>query len=573
MHSTVESWLKCPDRQGLLILGDYGTGKTTFLQRFAAYQAQEFLREPDTQRCPVLLYLKDFPGGIDARALLLAISDAVGDPGVNRNLVERLLRRGRFLLLLDGFDEMGLQVDARTRRTAFVSLFKLMLLPGAKVIISGRPGYFPSWQELESVLDLVGGTLGNVGELRVEALTIAPFDDDQIEKYLHSFQWNESDLTLSRIKEVIRRVYNLRELAERPFLLDLIVKTIPVLDKYELQEISPGRLYEVYTERWLSREYAKGEFRWLIQRSEKKAFMVELAWQMLVRGSLRIHFSELADWVRSYFSVANPETIDYLAQDIRTCSFLSRDDEGHYAFVHRSFMEFFVGLRLVEAVERGDKFEKMIEGAPANALTENSIAFAIDMIWRRFGAVEELVKILTPSSRSFVGVVKAIWTIMSLPGRVGKACIEAILDDKDWQVPEGLKGDWIIGPRGGRPEVPKTTSEKEATTGGKNAGRIYYCQFCGALQHETEKLIAGPTIFICGECVFQALLYMAIEPRLSNEGSRLVRCSFCNKARREVRNFFCDNSGKDRICNECVNICLDIMKEDAAIKVVNQRQR
>ena len=29
----------------------------------------------------------------------------------------------------------------------------------------------------------------------------------------------------------------------------------------------------------------------------------------------------------------------------------------------------------------------------------------------------------------------------------------------------------------------------------------YYCSFCGKSQHEVKKLIAGPTVFICDECV------------------------------------------------------------------------
>ena len=36
------------------------------------------------------------------------------------------------------------------------------------------------------------------------------------------------------------------------------------------------------------------------------------------------------------------------------------------------------------------------------------------------------------------------------------------------------------------------------TTNNKN---ILYCSFCGKSQHEVRKLIAGPTFFICDECV------------------------------------------------------------------------
>lgn len=31
--------------------------------------------------------------------------------------------------------------------------------------------------------------------------------------------------------------------------------------------------------------------------------------------------------------------------------------------------------------------------------------------------------------------------------------------------------------------------------------RILYCSFCGKSQHEVAKLIAGPSTFICDECV------------------------------------------------------------------------
>ena len=35
----------------------------------------------------------------------------------------------------------------------------------------------------------------------------------------------------------------------------------------------------------------------------------------------------------------------------------------------------------------------------------------------------------------------------------------------------------------------------------KSNKNILYCSFCGKSQHEVRKLIAGPTVFICDECV------------------------------------------------------------------------
>jgi ATP-dependent Clp protease ATP-binding subunit ClpX len=40
-----------------------------------------------------------------------------------------------------------------------------------------------------------------------------------------------------------------------------------------------------------------------------------------------------------------------------------------------------------------------------------------------------------------------------------------------------------------------------ANSGGGDSKNTLYCSFCGKSQHEVRKLIAGPTVFICDECV------------------------------------------------------------------------
>ncbi|HEX4870884.1 MAG TPA: ATP-dependent Clp protease ATP-binding subunit ClpX [Nevskiaceae bacterium] len=37
--------------------------------------------------------------------------------------------------------------------------------------------------------------------------------------------------------------------------------------------------------------------------------------------------------------------------------------------------------------------------------------------------------------------------------------------------------------------------------GGAQNGRVLYCSFCGKSEHEVRKLIAGPSVYICDECV------------------------------------------------------------------------
>lgn len=44
-------------------------------------------------------------------------------------------------------------------------------------------------------------------------------------------------------------------------------------------------------------------------------------------------------------------------------------------------------------------------------------------------------------------------------------------------------------------------ADNAAKNGGDDGGKLLYCSFCGKSQHEVRKLIAGPSVFICDECV------------------------------------------------------------------------
>src|ERR1019366_8950224 len=35
----------------------------------------------------------------------------------------------------------------------------------------------------------------------------------------------------------------------------------------------------------------------------------------------------------------------------------------------------------------------------------------------------------------------------------------------------------------------------------KSGDKLLYCSFCGKSQHEVRKLVAGPSVFVCDECI------------------------------------------------------------------------
>ena len=49
--------------------------------------------------------------------------------------------------------------------------------------------------------------------------------------------------------------------------------------------------------------------------------------------------------------------------------------------------------------------------------------------------------------------------------------------------------------------VGRVLARRRGQTPKTNKDGILSCSFCGRSQHEVQKLIAGPAVFICGECV------------------------------------------------------------------------
>ena len=71
-------------------------------------------------------------------------------------------------------------------------------------------------------------------------------------------------------------------------------------------------------------------------------------------------------------------------------------------------------------------------------------------------------------------------------------------------VPRGISksGVGTGGPRGasggGSSKVQRMADDSR---GKHDDGKLLYCSFCGKSQHEVRKLIAGPSVFVCDECV------------------------------------------------------------------------
>ena len=125
-------------------------------------------------------------------------------------------------------------------------------------------------------------------------------------------------------------------------------------------------------------------------------------------------------------------------------------------------------------------------------------------------------------------------------------------------------------PDGGRPEA-KDQVERRLGLAHRMASALLevlkpdrstrYCSFCFKSQHEAYKFIAGTGVFICDACVRLCSRIVADDTTTGIRGGdeAALQCSFCRKRAREVRTFI--QSSADNICNECVELCVEIVEQ------------
>ncbi len=149
-----------PENRWLIVTGDYGTGKTA-LTKILEYRWVEEYRANPMLPIPFRIELRNFTRQFDARGLLHHFLDHSRLGHISIEFVESLIKQGRVVLLLDGYDEMAQYMHFRERRICLEALAALAA-DGAKGILTSRPNYFSEAEEL-SVFEALYSSLPGGG--------------------------------------------------------------------------------------------------------------------------------------------------------------------------------------------------------------------------------------------------------------------------------------------------------------------------------------------------------------------------------------------------------------------------
>jgi len=136
----------------LMILGEFGTGKTTTLRRIFWEQARLHLASPARCRLPIFVTLREIDRTLDMEAL---VERSVAKVGTGRRMTYRELndlnKEGKILWLLDGFDEMAVRVTETVMNRNLEQILQLAERR-SRLVLTCRTSFFKSRDEVEHVM-------------------------------------------------------------------------------------------------------------------------------------------------------------------------------------------------------------------------------------------------------------------------------------------------------------------------------------------------------------------------------------------------------------------------------------
>lgn len=328
----VDSLIQGGERR-VALLGNFGTGKSSFCAKYADVLIKRHLDDPRA-RIPVVIQLRDYRSGLDIQDLIVATLGRNFGVRIDSRLCSELQRMGRFIFLLDGLDEMATKVDRAVVNENLREFDRLHRDGANHYVVTCRTHFF---QERVS--------------------------DEFLKGYstIYLVEWGLEDLRAYlklRFPEEWRRYFDrisasprLRDITKTPQFVEMLIEGLSESDLKRAGELASSGLYAKYVEKWIESESARRGA--VMSAKQRREFVESLAGKLFVDQRSSIHYTELYELAREFSGYGDPTRLDYFDTDARTCSFITKDSAGNYGFRHRSFMEYFAARVAVDELLGG----------------------------------------------------------------------------------------------------------------------------------------------------------------------------------------------------------------------------
>ncbi|MBF0452847.1 MAG: pentapeptide repeat-containing protein [Candidatus Magnetomorum sp.] len=358
-------WIQDNESPLLIILGDVGSGKTSLLQCLTYQLMRGFQEDPVRYPLPVMIPLKDVYEEQTLEGIILShfAQYAVEDFKINQ--FYHLLNTNRLIVFFDGFDDISDRAPWKIAQNKYQELCKASE-NGGKVVMTCRTHLFKNLTEQNKLFD-VGLTYLDFESSLTEDETnedqadqestkivyLRELDEKQIEEYIQS----TSPQTAREDLETIKRIYHLSELALSPFLLEIIAAQLQ--STHNSSGISANDLYGIVTQHWFEHIESK---RWFLEKKIKNDLMLRLAWEMWNADNHEMHYKTFLSFLMPFAKPRqwSENDLRFIIRELMAASFLKRNDDGYFSFIHRSIMEFFLAKRLHVAFKSNKAIRKLL---------------------------------------------------------------------------------------------------------------------------------------------------------------------------------------------------------------------
>lgn len=358
LENFVDKFIRNNNNTAIAILGEYGTGKSTFSRYYSYKCAKRHMQKNKTTeyfRIPIVFNLSDFNKEINIESLIVNHLDRVCQVNNPKySIFEKMNKEGLFLLIFDGFDEMAVKTSYDVLLKNISQIQKLSIPSKSKLILTSRPEYFKNIEEEEKILEsnnikLINyKTLTSIRNSKFAKINLSLFNENQISAFIKK-RLESLDIKSSELKqyvEIIDNIYDLKSLSKRPVLLDMIIQTLPILVKTNLQySISINLLYKTFLNNEIERQIVDKNRDMLIESSDRFAIMESLSLEIFSIDRQEFSGEDIALTGNKYFDNINKKEIEYFIRDFLNCSFLTRTGDL-FKYSHKSIYEYLVAKSL-----------------------------------------------------------------------------------------------------------------------------------------------------------------------------------------------------------------------------------
>jgi WD40 repeat protein len=337
-----------PDGRFVLLLGDFGFGKT-----FALRELTRRLSETPGAPLPILIDLRRLDRAHSVDGLMAAHLANHGNAVIDLRSLRYLLRQGRIVLIFDGFDELVSRISY-DRAADHLERLVGAVQDDAKIIVASRTQHF---RNREQVLTALGERVGLLPQRRI--LQLEPFAPDQVVDYLER-AYGDRARASSRFG-LFQQINDLSGLAANPRLLSFLAQLSPerlaTLVRGR-EALSAADLYEEIVAYWLDFEARRtsqlpGATPGLSEPELLEA-VTRLAVRLWERGEVYLRPGDIREVAATLTDVAMPMTGEETEHALGSGSLLTRTDDGLFGFIHFSVCEWLVARHIAVRLEAGE---------------------------------------------------------------------------------------------------------------------------------------------------------------------------------------------------------------------------